>query len=464
MDIRFSLAFLLGKSSLIGIRLLGSGGGALPGLLSKKIDPEILAKLSKGCKKGVVLISGTNGKTTTSRLLASLLKEKYNKVIHNRTGSNMNRGHISAFLQGSNWLSKPVGNLAILEVDEAVLPDTIRQTKPRLLILHNLFRDQLDRYGEVDSIAKKWQAAIRKYLPENSLLLINGDDANLVYLAKTSGHKLTYYYGLDDQGVASSSPTSTLDAYISPASGKPLTYHCYYLSHLGDYYDENSKFTHPPLDFAAQQIKLGGPTSQSQFNFFTNKFRVDYSLILHLPGLYNVYNATAALSAALLLNLKTESLSKDLGKEDSVFGRFERVTIGLRDYFFCLIKNPAGASEVLKTISLDPQPLEFGIFANDNFADGLDVSWYWDSNFEAVAPKISTLICSGKRGADMGLRLKYAGCPIKPAVIPATEEALDTLLSNQKPGQTYILSTYTATLEIQKILKKRSIKSAYWQE
>lgn len=459
------LANTFGKAALTLTKIFGSGGAALPGLIAEKIASDILGFYSQQTEGGVILMSGTNGKTTTSRLISLLIEEKCGKLVHNRSGSNLVRGLISAYLNDSDWRGRVNAEMSLLEVDEAVLPEAIRQTKPKYLILHNLFRDQLDRYGEVDSLVNKWLKAVKEDLPEECTLLVNGDDPNLAFLAQASGHKKIVYYGLDDLHLLTDTPSSTVDAFLSPASGTPLKYAGYYLSHLGVYTDPSNNFSRPKLDCKATEIIFDKNNNSCELDFIsqTNTLHIK----LPLPGLYNVYNALAAFSLAEQLEVNLLQASLNLIKLKGVFGRFETLAINGKEFVFCLIKNPVGASEVINTISQNASRFNLALFANDNFADGQDVSWYWDANFEKLSGLTESLVCSGLRGYDMAVRMKYAGFEGKNQVILDIEKAIKYIIDNNEPDikpKTYILSTYTATIEVQKLLAKHKYKKSHWHE
>ncbi|MEI6477427.1 MAG: MurT ligase domain-containing protein [bacterium] len=457
MTPRSYLALVAGKSTLSLLRMFRSGGGALPGLISARLSPSLLSDLSRQCSEGVTLVCGTNGKTTTSRMLAALLGEE--AIVHNRSGSNLTRGHLAAFLAATSWSGTVRAKAAILEVDEAVLPATLLNVKPRLIILHNLFRDQLDRYGEVDSIASKWLEALKKDLPPECQLLICADDPNLAWLGTQLNHPHTMYYGLDDPSVATDAATSSVDAYLSPSSHLPLHYSRYYLSHLGEY-DDGTGFSRPPLQISAAAITQDAATGSS---FTITRGDKNFSTTLPLPGLYNIYNALAASAAGLLLGIPTDHIVTVLSKFQSVFGRFERLTYKDKELVLCLVKNPAGATEVLRTIAQEKRPFSLGLLVNDDFADGQDVSWYWDTPYELISSLPCIVACAGTRSADIRLRMKYAGYVGESVHAISLSDALDRLAASSS-SVTYVLSTYTASIELQSLLQKLGIKQYYWKE
>jgi UDP-N-acetylmuramyl tripeptide synthase len=459
-SVRFYIAVIAGKISYHLARMTGSGGAALPGLIATKLDPYILTRLGEQCQDGIILVCGTNGKTTTSRFLEGILKTQYPHLMQNRSGANLIRGHVSAFLQNASWFGKISSGLAILEVDEAILPEILKQLQPKMIVLGNLFRDQLDRYGEVNSIAKKWTQALHNLAPKNCQLIVNGDDPNLAFLAKNISQPVKYY-GLDDQGLVKKSPTSTIDAVLAPTDNQPLEYSGYFLSHLGIYHDKNNTFKRPTPDFSGQHILLQAENSTFELVYESDHFQIQ----VPIPGLYNVYNALAAASSALLLGCKPKEVINGLQTSKGVFGRFEKVSLPSSELTLCLIKNPVGATEVIHTIKTQEKSFNLILAANDNFADGLDVSWYWDTDFEKIVPSLKQLTCTGNRALDMALRLKYAGFEDQIVVSQSIKSVFRELLEqNKNEIPTYVLATYTASLEIQKFLAHKNLKKAYWLE
>lgn len=459
-SVRFYLAVIVGKISYHFTRIIGSGGAALPGLIAIKLDPHILTKLGEQCQDGVILVCGTNGKTTTCRFLEGILKTQYPHLMQNRSGSNLIRGHVSAFLQDAGWFGKIRSSLAILEVDEAVLPEILKQLQPKMIVLGNLFRDQLDRYGEVNSIAKKWTQALNDLAPKNCQLIVNGDDPNLAFLAKNISQPVKYY-GLDDQGLIKKYPTSTIDAVLAPTDNQPLEYSGYFLSHLGIYHDKKNTFQRPTPNFSGQRILLQADKSTFDLVYDSDHFQIQ----IPLPGLYNVYNALAAASSALLFGANPKEIIKALQASKGVFGRFEKISLPNGEITLCLIKNPVGATEVIHTVKTQERFFNLILAANDNFADGLDVSWYWDTDFEEIVSHLKQLTCTGNRALDMALRLKYAGFEGKIDIDQSLPSVFNRLLKQKTERlPTYVLATYTASLEIQKFLSHKHLKRAYWLE
>ncbi|KKQ59272.1 hypothetical protein A3H81_05405 [Candidatus Daviesbacteria bacterium RIFCSPLOWO2_02_FULL_38_18] len=388
---RLFLAILIGKIIIKLTRFLKLGGGsAAPGLYALKIDPRLVEKLVKKIPQNIV-ITGTNGKTTTARMLAHLAKEAGLKVIRNHTGSNLERG-IASVLITHYQLPTTNYQLGIWELDEAAFNTVVLKIKPDIIIFLNVSRDQLDRYGEVDKVVNDWCNTLSKIDPKTTIL-INADEPDF--------------------------------------------------KKLKNYFPNIKAFGKKDL----KNTKLNG-LKGSEFRIQNSEFRIN------LPGIYNIYNALAAITCAKLLNLPV----KNLTNFQPAFGRFEKLPFG---YIF-LIKNPTGATEVFKTIAPHIRPQDRLLLAlNDNIADGTDVSWIWDADFEKLRTTNSEqrTICSGKRAYDLAVRLKYAGFDTKYIrVEPSLKKALREAREGLK-GQLFILPTYTALLELQKILK-----SHYWEE
>src|SRR6478752_979737 len=376
-----SAARLVGRLS----RAVGRGGGTtLPGKLLWKVDPGALNALAAKLPAGVAVVSATNGKTTTSAMLARILGSRY-RLAWNNSGANLASG------VASTLLSTPDADLGLLEVDEFALPEMIQRVRPRVVSLGNLFRDQLDRYGE------------------------------------------------------------------------PYDYAAAYVGHLGDYRCPNCGHSRPPLDIAARSIDLQA-LDASVFDLVTPAGTV--RVTLPLPGLYNVYNALAAAATALALDASLDEIAAGLGTFTAAFGRFERIEAGDKQILMLLIKNPAGANEAIRTLEEGGVPKTLVIALNDRIADGRDVSWIWDVDFEPLLERVERIVASGERAAELALRFTYAGFPPdRLEVIPDLRAALDRGLALVPPGgELGMLPTYTAMLELRKIAVSRGLVRPYWEE
>ena len=433
-------------------RAAGRGGGTtLPGKLLWKLDPAAVDALAARLPLGVVLQSGTNGKTTTTAMAARILGAEH-PLAWNRAGANLLSGIASALLTADG------ARLGLFEVDEAALPEAIRRTRPRVVGLANLFRDQLDRYGELELVAERWRDAVAA-IPSETRLVLNADDPVVADLA---GERVSVLrYGLDDRRHARPSLQHAADSKYCLRCGAPYVYEAAYVGHLGDYRCDACGHARPPLDVAAREIELHGLQS-SRFTLGTVQGQIDVELAL--PGLYNVYNATAAGALSLAAGASLESVRAGLEGFSAAFGRFERIAVGSRTLVMLLIKNPAGANEALHTLETGVPPV-LVVALNDAIADGRDVSWIWDVDFEPLLPHAQHVVATGERAAELGLRLLYGGLPRERLeVVPALERALDRGVELTEAGdELVVLPTYTAMLALRGILTERGLVRPYWE-
>jgi len=463
MDPRLSLAVGVSRLSATAIRRLGRGGGtALPGLLASLIDPGALGKLSRQVPDGCVVVAGTNGKTTTTRMLATVLSQTSRAVVHNRTGSNLVRGITAALAEQASLLGRVRGDIAVLEVDEAAFVAVVRQTSPRVVLLLNLFRDQLDRYGELDTVARAWRDGLRA-LPSESRVVVNVDDPMLASLTDELGRRrLTF--GLADGRLALERLPHAADASVCRRCDRPLTYKTVFLSHLGDYRCSHCGFQRPPLDVAARSVVFDGLEHVS-FEVLAPD-QPPWEVDVALPGVYNVYNALAAIAAARALGVPSELIRDGLAATRAAFGRLERVCYRDRWLVIVLVKNPSGLNEVVRMLGSAQAGAPVLILINDLDADGRDVSWLWDADLEPLARADALVFTGGLRGPDMALRLKYAGLSEERLrLLGDLPDALEAFVNALAPGQTgYVLPTYTAMLALRRTLARRGVAPAFWQQ
>jgi lipid II isoglutaminyl synthase (glutamine-hydrolysing) len=435
-------------------RLAGAGGGTtLPGKLLWKLDPGAVDRLAARLPRGSALVSATNGKTTTAAMAAEILAPSV-RLAHNRAGANLVSGVASALVAARG------AELGLFEVDEAALPEVARRVAPRAVSLGNLFRDQLDRYGELELLAGRWREMARA-LPAAATLVANGDDPQLGALAEDRAGSVVF--GLDDPRHASPELQHAADSKWCVRCGTSYEYAAAYIGHLGDYRCPACGHARPPLEIAAREIELGGLESVS-FSLATpeGERRVE----LRVPGLYNVYNALAAASLSRALGASVDEIVAGLQGFSAAFGRFERIELDGRSLLTLLIKNPAGANEVVRTLVAGGTPRLLLIALNDEIADGRDVSWIWDVDFEPLLAGVERLIATGERAAELALRFKYAGLDESAIeVVPSLEDALDRGLA-QTPagGELAALPTYTAMLGLRKIVSRRGFARPYWEE
>jgi UDP-N-acetylmuramyl tripeptide synthase len=434
-------------------RLARTGGGTtMPGKLLWRLDPDAIDELARRLPLGTALVSATNGKTTTTAMAAQILGTR-TRLAHNRAGANLVSGVASSLIAARN------AELGLFEVDEAALPEVARRLGPRALCLGNLFRDQLDRYGELELVAERWRSAVQE-LAAAAQLVVNGDDPQLGALAQERPG--TVVFGLDDPRHARPTLQHAADSKWCVRCGTAYEYAAAYVGHLGDYRCPACGHARPPLEVAARAIELNGIESAS----FDLVFRDETKRVrLRLPGLYNVYNALAAATLARALGASKDEIVTGLESFSAAFGRFERITIGDKTLLMLLIKNPAGANEAIRTLLAGEPPSVLAIALNDATADGKDVSWIWDVDFEPLLPALRTLVAAGDRAAELALRFKYAGLDEDAiVVVPELEQALDRALElTPRGGELVFLPTYTAMLALRDLVARRGLVQQYWE-
>ena len=469
-DPRAALAVVASKALTAGIRRVGRGGGtALPGLVATRLDPQLLDKLAARLPAGTVVVAGTNGKTTTSRMLAGMLEQAGRRVAHNRSGSNLVRGVSAAFAEQMGVFGAGAAEIGVIESDENAFPEVLRRARPRLVLLLNLFRDQLDRYGELESIANAWQEPLRA-LDSATTLVVNADDPTLAALAGATRARVVTF-GLEDAGYELPSLPHAADAGVCRVCESRLQYDALYVSHLGAYRCPTCGFQRPRLDIVASDIVLCGVKGLRMRVRDRRPDGADRELEVALPGMYNAYNALAATAAARALGVGLDPIAATLARFEAAFGRLERVCYRGRELTLALAKNPTGFNEVLRMIAAEPLTGAIAIGINDLDADGRDVSWLWDVDFEALAePRHSArLFAIGIRGYDMAVRLKYAGVP--PERLDASAaglplgEALEHVVAQVEPGEKlFLLLTYTAMLELRQSLAAHGAVAHFWDQ
>ena len=434
------------------------GGTSLPGKVLTRVEPDAIGLLASRLHEGTVVLSATNGKTTTAAMVASVLERRGTRLVHNRAGANMAGGVASALAAAARGAGRRIdGDLGLFEVDEFWLPQLLRELRPRAVLLANLFRDQLDRYGELETIGERWLEAVGA-LPGATGLVLNADDPLVADLARHRDDAT--YFGVDDDGLARPEMQHAADSKHCRRCGHPYTYEAIYLGHLGRYHCPNCGARRPDPAVRAADVALHGIRASA----FTLRSPEGTSRVeLPLPGLYNVYNALAAAALCLRLGVGLADVVAGLGAVAPAFGRAETLPLRNRDASLLLIKNPAGANEVLRTLTLETGELDVLGILNDRTADGRDVSWVWDADWEIVAPRLKRMVCAGTRAAELAVRLKYAGVdPARLEVVEELEPALDRALDGGS-GPLFVLPTYTALLELRELLARRGEAREYWR-
>lgn len=474
-------AIAAGRGAGGAARLLRRGGGtALPGLVAERISPRILRRMTRQLRRGSILVTGTNGKTTTTRMLGAVLQAAGWRAIHNRSGSNLVRGLIATLVQESSLRGDLHADSGLFEVDEATVPAVTAQVRPRLLLINNLFRDQLDRYGEIDTVQRHWRETLAA-LDLRSVVVLDADDPGVAVLGRATPARVLYY-GIEDTRQALSALPHAADAIDCPVCGGRLQYSAILLSHLGHYACPACGFARPQPHIAATAVDLQG-TESTRLEVRTPGGSV--AVDLAVPGLYNAYNGLAACAAALALGIPPATIRAGLGGFRAAFGRIERVAAGAtgKHLLLALVKNPVGFNEVLRMLfppvqgsalsnSQSPRvphaPRHVLIIINDLIADGRDVSWLWDVDFEVLGEtgRVAAATCAGIRAPDMANRLKYAGLDsARIRVVADLATALETTLATLPAGETlYVLPTYTAMLAFRALLQARGWVTQFWEQ
>lgn len=432
---KFYTSLILSKLSYMGLKILNRPATSFAGYVALKICPDFMKYTKKYIKKSFINITGTNGKTTTSGLLAHILG---NNVIHNLKGANMLTGIANTFVLALSPFKKY--DYAVIETDEAYLTKVYDFVKGDYLVVTNLFRDQLDRYGELDYTSKIIREAISKN--PNLKLILNADDP-IVSAFKNNN---TVYYGIEDVQYHTRYPEESHapSEVFNCICHSPLTYDKRFYAQQGHYFCEHCGYRRPKLQYTAK-----AEIFDNYFNLLIKHNDNIYRFQINLVGLYNAYNALAAIVTALENGLDEQSIQNALSTYHSIFGRAETRIIDGHKALLQLIKNPAGASEVLKTVDLNSNII---IAINDEFADGRDISWLWDSDFEQLKNAQKMIVTSGARAYDMATRLKYAGISAKRIKVePDVKKAIKYVTSNSAIDENItILPSYTALLKISK--------------
>ncbi|MBW4562092.1 MAG: Mur ligase family protein [Mojavia pulchra JT2-VF2] len=435
--LRLGFAVSVAKSVTFIVRSLRLGAASvLPGSIARRIEPQLLQLLSQQVKQGAILIAGTNGKTTTSLLLREILERKGYRVAHNSTGANLENGLMTALMDNASLLGSLDVDYAILEVDENILPRVLAPIQPKLILCLNLFRDQLDRYGEVDTISKRWGRAIAT-LPPQTIVVANADDPTICHLGQQLSQQRVSFFGLSEPDQYLEAIPHAVDSIYCPRCGQALDYKGVYLSHMGEYSCSNCGFSR----------------SQPSLN------SSEWPQIL--VGLYNKYNTLAAATAAQELGIDEATIRDTIPHFQAAFGRAEELKINGKKVRILLSKNPVGTNETIRVVTQSSDKTTL-LVLNDRVQDGEDVSWIWDVDTEKLVQRGGTLVVSGDRAYDMALRLRYSepkpqnNCNL--IVEEDLRQAINTALAHTPNNETlHILPTYTAMLSVREVLTGRKI-------
>lgn len=433
-------------------RLLGRGGSALPGLVARRIDPAVLRRLSGRLTLGTVLLTGTNGKTTTAAVATHLLRSEGWGIVRNRAGANLMAGLVATLAEAGGWRLAPPNHMALLETDEATMPRAAAEIRPRGIVVTNFFRDQLDRYGEL-STTMAYVARGIDHLDSAGFLVLNADDPAVAQLG--AGHADVVYFGLEVAGADRNlAGYDVSDAGYCPRCGTELQYAVRYYAHIGHYRCDACGWARPrPTVFVA-----GWDTAGQTLEVVAGSERVTVPIVV--PGVYNVYNQVAAVATAWRLGVAPARWAHALAGFQSAFGRMEKLTVGAHTVWLALVKNPVGFNQVLEAVGQDADGPKVGmIIINDRYADGRDVSWLWDVDFERFIGRtgIGEWWVSGLRAHDMAVRLKYAGVARERIHLVADPRQALTLATRTGERRViYVMPTYTALLDFRRYLTRRN--------
>ncbi len=427
----------------------------MPGHVFLRLAPAGMSSIAARLDDGVAVISATNGKTTTAAMLAAILAPD-RRLCRNVAGANLVSGVATTLVGCSSDATQ-----GVFEVDEAALPAVVRALQPRVIALGNLFRDQLDRHGELEMVADRWRAMVAD-LPSDATLVLGADDPVVDDLGRNPSPVVRY--GIDDPAVGIDVGSSAADSTFCVRCGTAYTYDVRWFGHLGRFACPSCDHRRGALDVAARDVRLQGISGTT--------FRVDgpdgsSEAVLPLPGLYNVENALAAIATAYVLGIPTATASARLATFSAAFGRFERVAVDGREVVLLLFKNPTGANEALRAIASDVDGSRVVLALNDRIADGRDVSWIWDIDLEGALDRAHDIACAGTRADDLAVRLRYAGVPADRVEVgdPQTERAVMAAVeATPAGGRVFVLATYTAMLDLHRALAARGLTQPFWED
>lgn len=448
MSLRSKMAAVVGKTVYMTVQTLTKGGSSFPGRVALKLDPTVLEEISKNYE--VIIVTGTNGKTVTSALMHNVLKQLDPDTISNTTGANMLQGITSTFLKNYQPGRKEKRH-AILEVDEASLVSITEYVKPHAIVFTNVFRDQLDRYGEVYTTLKLMLDGAR--LTPETKLFVNGDAP--IFHDLDVPNPVTYF-GFDIEKGEAQEAQINATATLCPHCKKPLKYNFITYNNLGDYYCETCDYKRPELTYRLNEVtRLTDQEADVQID--------NDPYHLTVGGLYNSYNALSAYAIGREFGLSTEQLQRGLVLDQAVFGRQEAVMVGDKRVHVILVKNPVGFNQAIETIALHEKEFSLFLLMNNHYADGIDVSWIWDVNFEKLTEMpIPSYSVGGERYYDLGVRLNVAGIPEDEIGIVPTIDGLIEAIQKEKTDDVYVLTTYTAMLRFREELYKNNMLKGKW--
>ncbi|QGT99681.1 putative amino acid ligase found clustered with an amidotransferase [Candidatus Syntrophocurvum alkaliphilum] len=447
--IRKTLAIITGKILIRLSKILGNQGTDFPGKIARRIYPEILTDLSENITDEIVIITGTNGKTTTSNLVASILKEKNISFVHNTAGANLITGITTAFIKDIDILGYREFEYAVLETDEANVPLLLNEITPGLILITNFFRDQSDRFGELDKII----TLIKDAVDDKPIDLVLNSDDPLATSFEREPSLSTWFFGFDNTIYDTKESVDIREGRHCIICGQELIYHRFHYEQLGKYKCPKCKNKNAERNFTVHDFKLA-PNIELKVN--GTQFKTNFQ------GFYNAYNILAAVSLTKLLGIEIDYIVSAINKYKPQAGRMESFEINEKDVVLVLVKNSAGFNQALFSITQDYDSKTIFFALNDNSADGTDVSWIWDANVEGIFENNNApthIVCTGKRSGDIAVRFKYSGCSENKITIEADLSNAVNLAINSSLKKVYIICTYTALFEVRDILIKMQEQS-----
>jgi UDP-N-acetylmuramyl tripeptide synthase len=461
---RLALAISAGKLAGASGRFFRIGGGtSLPGMIARRIDPNVLKSVVGASKAKKIVITGSNGKTTTARMTAAIADSSGQRVSQNRSGSNMLQGVTSVAVNFADIFGRLDSDVLLFEIDEGTLPLVMPEVEPDVVVITNIFRDQLDRYGELYSVAQAIDKNLES-LPESATIILNGNDPQVANFGQNARAR-RLFFGLETKEVGTPVPEQSADIIRCIHCQEDLLYEVAYMSHLGIYRCPNCGYTLPKLDIAVTSVQLAtdgeGPTHAT-----IRTPQGEVQLEIPLPGLHNVYNAAAAIGAGLAAGFDLEKVPTALSNIRTAFGRLEKIQTGDQTIYLAFVKNPTSFNLILRLIAQHPGKKHMLLAASHTIVDGEDFAWLWDVDIEPLVPDILDAVCSGNKPEELAMRLKYAEVPVdKVQLIEDREAALDAALKNAGPGGTlYVMCSYTPTHELRRIMQKRGWVKHFWEE
>ena len=461
---RLALAISAGKLAGASGRFFRIGGGtSLPGMIARRIDPNVLKSVVGASKAKKIVITGSNGKTTTARMTAAIADFSGQRVSHNRTGSNMLQGVTSVAVNFADMFGRLDSDVLLFEIDEGTIPLAVPEIQPDVVLITNIFRDQLDRYGELYSVANALNQMLES-LPETSTILLNGNDPQVASFGLHAKAK-RLFFGLETKEVGTPVPEQSADIIRCINSQEDLQYEVAYMSHLGIYRCPNCGYTLPKLDFAATSVQLA-PDGQGPSHVKLRTPQGEIELEIPIPGLHNVYNAAAAIGATMSAGFSMEKAPAAIASIRPAFGRLEKIQAGDQTIYLAFVKNPTSFNLMLRLIAQHETEKHLMVVASNTIVDGEDFAWLWDVDIESIASDVRDVVCSGSKAEELAMRLKYAEIPVdKISIVHEREAGLDAALRNAGPGGTlYIMASYTPTHELRRIMQKRGWVKHFWEE